>query len=210
MAKNSGVPSIAIHRTSRSAPRAYETNDRSISATPPPCAVELTFHTTRPANSRRARSSVSSNSRQASASSSSSKRPGENGGALTSLGVSVMRSGYPLWLDACQLVGVGQRDPNRAEANGDVGGRVSTRLDLVCLLVVLGVDPAHRVGGRLAHPHGAEARRDVGGGPTLHLDRRRNLVRGGVDARHGPVVCVRDPNAALADRDIRRVGPDLD
>ena len=48
MRKNSGGPWITAQRASTPAPRAYASNERTISATPPLTAVELTFQTTRP------------------------------------------------------------------------------------------------------------------------------------------------------------------
>jgi hypothetical protein len=48
--KNSGVPVIASQRTFTPTPRAYARNERSISATPPPAAVELTIQITWPSN----------------------------------------------------------------------------------------------------------------------------------------------------------------
>jgi len=47
--KNDGLPSSTTHRASTPAPWAYDRSDASISATPPPRAVEFTFHTVRPA-----------------------------------------------------------------------------------------------------------------------------------------------------------------
>ena len=46
------VPVIVTQRTSTPAPRAYASSDCSISATPPPRAVEFTCQTTRPARTR--------------------------------------------------------------------------------------------------------------------------------------------------------------
>src|SRR6266550_3536597 len=48
VSKNSLEPSITSHRSSMPAPRSYGINDASSSATPPPRAVEFTFHSTRP------------------------------------------------------------------------------------------------------------------------------------------------------------------
>jgi hypothetical protein len=60
-AKNSGVPPTTTQRASTPAPRAYASSGRSISATPPPRAVELTFQTTRPASSGPLRSRAAAN-----------------------------------------------------------------------------------------------------------------------------------------------------
>ena len=61
MAKKAGSPFRTLQRASMPAPRAYASNERSISATPPPWAVELTHQTALPASSRSARSRTASN-----------------------------------------------------------------------------------------------------------------------------------------------------
>ena len=48
MWKKSGVPPITTQRQSIPNPRTYGKTERSISATPPPVAVEFTLHTARP------------------------------------------------------------------------------------------------------------------------------------------------------------------
>ena len=53
--KNSSVAEITSQRALTPAPCVYASSETSSSATPPPRAVELTFHTTRPANRSRAR-----------------------------------------------------------------------------------------------------------------------------------------------------------
>ena len=62
MVSNAGSPAITTQRASMPAPRAYASSGPSISATPPPCAVEFTSHTRRPASvSRPMRSAACSN-----------------------------------------------------------------------------------------------------------------------------------------------------
>ena len=52
-APHSGVPSMTSQRQLTSAPRTYRTKRCSISETPPPAAVELTFQMVRPARTFR-------------------------------------------------------------------------------------------------------------------------------------------------------------
>src|ERR1035441_10000187 len=54
--KNSSSPPMTSQRVSTPTPRAYGSRLVSISATPPPCAVELTFQIVRPSKSSRASS----------------------------------------------------------------------------------------------------------------------------------------------------------
>ena len=83
-AKNSGEPVITSQRTFTPAPREYARNDRSISATPPPAAVELTIQITRPSNTSTPWATLSWNLFQSSGSSTSRSRSGEIGGTRTS------------------------------------------------------------------------------------------------------------------------------
>ena len=83
-AKNSGSPPTTSQRMSTPVPAAYATRVCSISATPPPRAVELTFHTTRPSSSSRAAATyVSSRSMRSGVRSGSSRCRG-TGSTLTS------------------------------------------------------------------------------------------------------------------------------
>src|SRR5260370_22324 len=72
---------MTSQRASMPAPRTWASNDWSISATPPPTAVELMFQTTRPARSLRALSMSRSNCTVSSRSSSS--RIGSSGSEET-------------------------------------------------------------------------------------------------------------------------------
>ena len=54
ISKNLGSPSITTHRVSMPIPRVYASSVWSISATPPPAAVEFTLMTARPSSSSRA------------------------------------------------------------------------------------------------------------------------------------------------------------
>jgi hypothetical protein len=61
MAKKAGSPSITAQRASMPAPRAYASSVWSISATPPPAAVELTLITELPASFTWVASAIRSN-----------------------------------------------------------------------------------------------------------------------------------------------------
>src|ERR1700730_2745096 len=84
ISKKCGSPWMTTHWASTPAPRAYARRVRSISATPPPDAVELTFSTTRPASSSRAALAVSSNRSARSAPISGSNRSGASAATWTS------------------------------------------------------------------------------------------------------------------------------
>ena len=73
-AKKGSLPEMTSQRALMPAPRAYASSETSISATPPPRAVELTFHTTRPSSRVRPWSAASRNCANRSGSSTDAKR----------------------------------------------------------------------------------------------------------------------------------------
>src|SRR5260370_10801841 len=75
---------MTTHWASTPGPGAYARRVRSISATPPPDAVELTFSTTRPASSSRAAFPVTSNRSARSAPIKGSNRSGASAATWTS------------------------------------------------------------------------------------------------------------------------------
>ena len=87
MTKNSPSPSIVSQRIPIPTPRARPTQDQSISATPPPEAVELRFHSCRPSSSSRALPRPASKRRQASGSIRPRRRSSESGGTCISRAV---------------------------------------------------------------------------------------------------------------------------
>src|SRR3954470_8265626 len=84
--KNGASPSITTQRASTPPPRAYAISERSISAKPPPLAVELTFQTTRPCSRRCPSSTARSKAAACSALNTAAKRSGASGGIGTSSG----------------------------------------------------------------------------------------------------------------------------
>jgi hypothetical protein len=83
--KNGSSPSMTTQRASTPAPRASLTSGPSISATPPPLAVLLTFQIVTPSSASRPRAASSTTAAAASSGSTSAQRSGGIGSISTSL-----------------------------------------------------------------------------------------------------------------------------
>jgi len=83
ISKKPGPAVIANHRASTPAPRAYPSSDWSISATPPPRAVELMCQIARPANTSRPEPIACATSLHESSPSTGRNRSGASGGIGT-------------------------------------------------------------------------------------------------------------------------------
>src|SRR5689334_19436872 len=87
--KKSGPPEMASQPMPTPRPLASPTQERSISATPPPAAVELMFHSSRPASMERAASTATWSAFQSSGSIRARSRSSESDGTCTSVAVTI-------------------------------------------------------------------------------------------------------------------------